>query len=303
MKLAAILLTLVLAQCAPVPAGAQVVIGGGLVAQPPVALSVQPSPALVVGPPEATPAAPTAWPSAITTGLSVTKAKPTVTDGDAGGFTVRRDTSALKGGTRGYVNAAASIYSLTGPDNAAFEWAVLGVLQNHARAGENVAGYFQGNKYSTGPTWALVSEVWSNTTDPGAMVGHELDVWTTGPDTGARIGLDVVLGDSGTTHGGNTPSAQVGGSAGVRIGANHPAWRWTRGLQLMGNYTVGIDTSTANAQTAVRLAYGQEIAFEGSDQIKLKFMDGRIHFMNGKTAVLQIDMNNGDVYQMGKKKP
>lgn len=310
MKFAAILITLALAQCATVPAGAQVVIGGGMV-NPPAAASQatqSPAPVLVVGPPEVaapTPVAapPATWPSTITTGLTVSKVRPTVTDGDAGGITIRRDTTTLKGGTRGYVNAAASIYSLTGPDNTSFEWAGLAVLQNYAKAGENVAFYAQGNKYSTGPTWGLVAEAWSDTLDPGGLVGQELDVWATGHDTGNRIGLDVVLGDALITHGGLVPSQHVGGSVGVRIGAGLPSYLWTRGLQLTGNYVVGLDVSTANAQTAVRLGYGQEIAFEGTDQITLRFEQGRMRFMNGKTAVLEIDMNNGDIYQAGKKKP
>jgi hypothetical protein len=280
---------------------AQVVVGGGTVG--PSLFGGSSAATLVVGLPEVAPPAPVAWPSAITTGLTVSKAKPTVTDGDAGGITIRRDTTTLKGGTRGYVNAAASIYSLVGADNAAFEWAVLGVLQNHARAGENVAGYFQGNKYGEGATWGIVAEAWSNTTDPGALVGQELDVWATGPDTGNRVGLDVVLGDALTTHGGMVPSTHVGGSVGVRIGAGLPSYLWTRGMQLTGNYVVGVDLSTANARTAVRLGYGQEIALEGSDQIKVKFEGGRIKFMNGLLEVLAIDMSTGDVYQLGKKKP
>lgn len=301
-KLLSSLLVACLAQCATVPAGAQVVIGGSVVSQP------TPSPALVVGPPEVAAPAPAftpsaAWPSTITTGLTVSKSRPTITDGDAGGLTVRRDTISLKGGTRGYVNAAASIYSLAGPDNTSFEWAGLAVMQNYAKAGENVAFYAQGNKYSTGATWGLVAEAWSNTTDAGALVGQELDVWATGYDTGNRIGLDVVLGDALVTHGGTTPSAHVGGSVGVRIGAGLPTYLWTRGLQLTGNYVVGLDVSTANAQTAVRLGYGQEIAFEGTDQITLRFEEGRMRFMNGKTAIFEIDMSTGDQYQRGQKKP
>lgn len=274
-------------------AHAQVVIGGGVVGQPaPLPVVVAPNPASL--PPPAR--------QAVTLGMDVSQ-PVTAKDGFNAPLSVSRDTSKTTGGQRGYVNPTGVFVATAGIGNLSYEWTVLGIMNNYATGGENVAGYWQGNKYGTGPTWAGVSEVWSLTTDPGAMVAHEFDVWTTGPDTGNRIGLDVVLGDAGTTHGGNTPSAVVQGSSAIRIGAGLPAYRWTRGLQLTGNYVLGFDVSTANVQTALRLGYGQEISFEGTDQIKVKYSDGRIKFSNGKTPVFEIDMSTGDLYRMGKKVP
>ena len=250
--------------------------------------------------PNPVPAPPAAARQALTLGVDVSQTV-TAKDGFSAPLAVSRDTSKVTGGQRGYVNPTAVFQATAGVGNLSFEWTVLGVINNYAASGENVAGYWQGNKFGTGPTWAGVSEVWSMTTDPGGMVAHEFDLWTTGLDTGNRIGLDVILGDAAVTRGGGSPSAGVQGSAGIRIGAGLPTYRWTRGLQLTGNYVVGIDTSTANAQTALRLGYGQEIALEGSDQIKFRYSEGRVKLMNGKTPIFEVDMSTGDVYKLGKR--
>lgn len=160
---------------------------------------------------------------------------PMLTEGDA--KTVKRDTSFLQGGQVGYVNTAASWRSTAGADVTSLEWTTLSVLDNYARAGENVAFYAQANKFSSGPTWAAVSEASDTGGSPGALVAHEFDVWTTGPDNGLRIGLEIVNGDARLIRGlGRSPVVET--TTAIRVGQTltTPWASWGTGIDLTGHY-------------------------------------------------------------------
>lgn len=226
-----------------------------------------------------------------------------VGDGYEGGLHVERDTSTAVGGTRGWVASPHYAHTIAGAGVTQFEWVTLSVLDNHATAGENVANYAQGNRFGTGPTWAAVSEVADTTTNLGGVISHEFDMWVTGGDTGGRIGLDVVLGDVKLMRGMSPPSTVIEGSAGIRIGNSNNAYlpRWTRGIQLTGNYVVGIDMSGSNNQTALRLKQGQSIALDEYDSVKLQLTGGRVSIKNGAKTIFEIDMTTGDIYKNGVK--
>jgi hypothetical protein len=118
-------------------------------------------------------------------------------------FFKRRAT--YSGGTPGFVNSGLRVEtyveSSTGSGTSsatAFEWSLLGIVYNYAAAGENVGGYFQGNKYNTGGTWGAVAEAIdhrSAVVDPlDDMIGLEVDVRANGTDNNySRIGIDVVM--------------------------------------------------------------------------------------------------------------
>lgn len=115
---------------------------------------------------------------------------------DVGTFLVQRSVE-YAGGTPGFVNAA--IRADTYVDNAgatAFEWAVVGVMHNHATAGENVGGYFQGIKYAgAGPTWGSVIEMidQSGGNPVTGAVALEVDVRGDNGDVNRdRVGIDIV---------------------------------------------------------------------------------------------------------------
>lgn len=192
-----------------------------------------------------------------------------VNDGYDGGLNMTRDTSQLSGGTPGNVNTLGFLHGIVGKLVTAFEWTLLVVQDNYADAGENVAAYFQNNKHSTGPSWALVSECSDTTGLRGACVSHEADVWITGPDNGSRVGIDVVAGDALAIRG-IGKSAVAEATVGLRISATPltPYARWVRGIQLAGTFpNSAIDLSLANAPSAIRLAAGQRITFNASDSL------------------------------------
>lgn len=220
------------------------------------------------------------------------------------GNLIQRDAMQASGGKRGWVNTATTAHTVAGPEITGFEWVSLSILDNHARAGENVASYHQANKYGTGPTWAAVSEVADLSGAPSGLVAHEFDVWTTGPDTGNRIGLDITLGDVKAIRQGSA-SQIIEGSSAIRIGAaNQSALpRWTRGIDMTGRYQVGIDLASATTETAIRIADGQSIALEQTGQIRISYTGGRIRFMNGSVSLFEIDTSSGDHYRLGQRTP
>lgn len=173
------------------------------------------------------------------------------TDGYAGAQQILRDTTGQSGGQRGAVNCASYTHTIAGADVAQFEWNILGVLDNHATAGENVALYAQANKHSSGPTWGACIEACDTTPgDATGLVGLEADCWVTGPDNGQRIGIDLVVGDSRLNRGLDR-SAVVEATVGLRISssANSPHAKWSR----------AIDTTLANTPVALQAGLTQAI--------------------------------------------
>jgi len=245
------------------------------------------------------------------------------TASDGYGDLTFRDTTNVVGGQHGNVNTAKTVKTVAGKNERAFEWAMLAWLDNYSDFGENVASYSQANKYGKGPTWAGCDEVCcTDPLDTTATVGREVDVWVSGTDSGNRVGLDVTVGDARTLR--KLPGAGVAEATyGVRVTASGatPWARWivgwfltsfkecglmlesiaTRAIWLKGKYIVGLDFSTAECQSAIRLAPGQRMTFEPTDQISWSWLDDRLRVQNGSANVLEIDTTTGDIFKRGVK--
>ncbi len=244
-------------------------------------------------------------------------------DGYAGGLFVNREGANMFGGTHGQVNTAVTVNTTVGKNVKAFEWNFLAKLENYADAGENCAFYAQANKHGSGNTWGACIEACDTTpSDFTGLVGTEIDCWVTGKDNGLRWGLDIVVGDSLQIRTGKK-SEQADATYGLRIGASGgtPWAKWShaihavdfvhsglhlqskavRGVHLEGEYIVGLDLSTAKCQSAIRLAPGQRMTFEGTDQISWSWLNGRLRVQNGSVSVLEIDTTTGDIYKKGVK--
>lgn len=233
-----------------------------------------------------------------------------------------RDTTGLSGGDPLYVNAASYVHTIAGKAETAIEVASLTVLDNFSDAGMNCGLYAQGNKHGKGPTWAACLEVCNTTPDDSTgLTGVEVDVWCNGPDTGQRIGVESTVGDAAFIR--NGARSQADASVAFRAGAcgmtpwatwatGYRATNFTwcglhlnskavRAIHLEGEYVVGIDVSTAKAQSAIRLAGGQRITFDQYDHISLSNSNGRLSVKAGNTPLFEIDTTSGDIYKKGVK--
>jgi hypothetical protein len=176
------------------------------------------------------------------------------------------------GGTPGYVVTPLRVQTTVGAGVTDYEWSLTAICENYATAGNNLAGYFQGHKHSTGETWAAVSECtdYNNASSSvaGPMVSHEFDVTTSGLDdsgNGIRVGTDIVI----TQTGGTSSPAEVGYGSRVNVGSGNSV---RRGYSVLGTFNqAAFDASlgTAGSRSSVtasafRSAAGQQWDFSGT---------------------------------------
>lgn len=161
-------------------------------------------------------------------------------------------TADYTGGTTGFVNGSVRIIDTVSPGINAYEWSATMIMDNSATAAdgsENVAGYAQARKHSTGKTWAGVSEIWDYLANPStSTVAHEFDLRVTGTDNvggGDRVGIDLF----GTSLDGNPAVARHG----FRINTDANT-TFTNGFEFQG-------ATITNA--AIGLADTQKICFDG----------------------------------------
>jgi len=177
------------------------------------------------------------------------------------------------GGTAGFVSSGIRADIFVGSGVANYEWAVVGVMDNSATAGQNVGGYLKGIRRSTGPTWGGVSEVVDKSGgNPGTgAVGLEVDVTANGTDTSNnRIGIDIVVRKD------NAGGAGCAAGFGVRL---------QNAGDTSSSFSVGFDTSHVTiGQAAFKMAQGQTIAFDANAKSQLGYdSTGLFYSVSGTT--------------------
>jgi len=230
------------------------------------------------------------------------------------------------GGVPGWVNSALFIDTTVNTGTTSFEWGLTSRIQNYATgAGENVGAFFQGNKYSTGPTWGAVSEMADMTNLPtsttsGSAWGLEVDIAGNGADNyQKRAGIVVVVANAYEGRGLGPGIGKCYAYDGIRLTASNNdnskgAFTFginimsaegagllnqasgTRGIWHTGSYTVGIDLASAtHAGAAIRLKANDYLSFDGSDTYKVKYNSGNglLEFYGGGTRKGYINLVSG----------
>ena len=249
---------------------------------------------------------------------------PTVTGLDAqaaAAVNSLRDATAVVGGTPGWVNAGIWNRTIAGAAETSFEWGIVGVMDNYATAGENVAIYGQGNKRAAGTTWAGCFEArdFTQVANPTAgLIGIEVDVFGNGSDaSGNRVGIDLVAG-KGVSGGDpcvvgwgirlgpiNNDPSQASFGAGILLQGNMTtgisiASTGTWGINFSGAKTIGIDLSSGtHSAAAIRIKEDEYLAFDSSSVHKLKFNSGGALQYLKNTDVLFSVFDSGDVSLFG----
>jgi hypothetical protein len=217
---------------------------------------------------------------------------------DEASFHFRRRAN-YNGGTPGFVNSAVRVDTFVeGPSGfgspstaSSFEWALTAVVHNYSNAGENVGGYLQGRKHSTGPTWGATIEVLEMvpTNNPTTgTVALEIDVNCNGTDNappyGARVGVDLAIRKNplivSTTPAHVSWGFRIQGDAGAVV---------DRGYSFFPGMTVnkGFDTSTATVtQAAYVMAENQPIAFNAALSKKLYHDSTGFRFADAANTIL-----------------
>jgi hypothetical protein len=226
--------------------------------------------------------------------LDGVSATATATDNTVkGAVNAYRDASAVSGGSSAIVNTNIFARTVSGAAETSLEWTATFVLDNYSAVSDNVAMYAQGNKRSTGATWAAVVEAkdFTNAADPAAgLVGLEVDIFANGTDANnRRIGIDIVAGKG--VAGGATSQTY----AGIRIvpfALSTANASYVNGILMQGDHTtalnlscsgiwgiymsgskaVGIDLSAGtHSQAAIRIKEKESIQFDGAGTSELVY--------------------------------
>jgi hypothetical protein len=147
------------------------------------------------------------------------------------------------GGTNYYVNANGRFKTSAPAGAKSFEWSVLGIMDNYstsADGSQNVAGYFQAIKNSTGGTWATTFELQDKLADPVvSSVTSEFDMTCYGTDANnGRIGIHL---QCGTT----TPGQYSEAGTGILIAVG-PTSKFKKGLVFDGYFDYYIYSGNFN---------------------------------------------------------
>jgi len=228
---------------------------------------------------------------------------------------IRRESNHA-GGTVGNVASGLLVNSFV--RNSAttnFEWAITGVVYNYANAGENVGGYFQGNKYSTGPTWGGVMEVsdFTGANPTTGAVAFEVDVNGNGGDANLnRIGIDIwarqanktisdlacsaysairINGQNSVNNVGNWQHGIIinnSSIAGVQIKNTG-----TYGIQVIGSHSVALDfLSNTSSIAKIRFPRGSDsISFESTSTITLDLASSADVIRFKKSGIEQVGID------------
>ena len=164
-----------------------------------------------------------------------------VTNLNNNSFQVFRN-AAYSGGVTSTVRGGVYSKTITGPDTANFEWAVVGSVENNTSSSihaEHVGVYAQGIKDSAyiSSTWAGCTDMHCNAANPvKGSISLEVGIFGTGTDNNHnRFGIDVSCGSqisSGNTY------------CGIRIGnvnGNPARGQIHTGLKIQNNVGTAID--------------------------------------------------------------
>lgn len=166
-----------------------------------------------------------------------------------------------------------------------YPWTVYSHLTTHHAEGDACVFYSRLHKNGRGWSCGMHSEVFSN----GPMCGLGMNIEMTnnyaGPEQTQLIGVNIqTRGPHACQYG-----IQVHGDGPCEkaIGLNG---KGQTGLDLAGEYGVGIHTH----KNSLRLDEGACIELDGAGKVRLRYMNGRIEFLNGDKRIGHIKVDGED---------
>lgn len=216
------------------------------------------------------------------------------TANDLGAVTVRRTTTHTGGGA-GNANAGFRVDSFVSAGVTNAEWALVGVMQNSATAGQNVGIFGQGNKLTgAGPTWGGVFEAVdrSGSANPtSALVGGEIDIRANGTDTNIfRVGLDLVVSRPITSGSFTGTACSIAYGYRVGTGFGDIAATVTSAFSVWNGTNVGtaFDCSgSVVSSAALKMPSGAAIAFDAASVNTLSYDGTGLNYKVSGTSVVR----------------
>jgi hypothetical protein len=166
-----------------------------------------------------------------------------------------------------------------------YPWTIYAGLATHHVQGDGCVMCSRLHKHGAGWSTGLHSEVYNHARAVALGVNIEMTNLYAGPDPTQIVGLNIQMLPGNPMQMG----IQIHGEGQVEkgIGLNG---RGDVGLDLGGKYATGINT---HANT-IRVDEGTCIELDGKGQVKVRYLNGRIEFLNGDKCVGHLDMKGED---------
>lgn len=210
---------------------------------------------------------------------------------------IQRDAN-YTGGTSGFVNSALRVNTVIRNGVTAYEWALIGQVDNYSTQGEPTGIYAQAiRRAGASATWGATVEFRdeSGSANPSVgCVGLEVDVWANGTDTSnSRVGVDVTIGRPTGTH---AAGSQCESGYGVRVAAKNfssAEGRVKRAFTAVIDCDVAYDASQATFSSggvAFRMAEAHKFALNATNSRYVTYSAGKFQYWNGGgTPALEVD--------------
>jgi hypothetical protein len=168
-----------------------------------------------------------------------------------------------------------------------YPWTLYTSLDTHHEVGDACGICSRVHKH--GPGWAtgVHSEVFCHHRGTGIGVNIEMSTDYAGGEESQVIGMNIqaVGGAKPMKHGIQIHDGGNHFETGIHLNG-----KGTTGVDLHGNYNVGINLRNNN----VRLNEGACVELDGKGQIKVRYKNNRIEFLNGDKCFGHLDVNGED---------
>lgn len=168
-----------------------------------------------------------------------------------------------------------------------FPWTLYASLETHHEVGDACVVCARLHKHGPGWSSGLHSEVFNHARAVALGVNVEMSNDYAGPEATEVIGINVqaVQGPRPMQYG-----MQIHDGAGhfeKAIGLNGHS---ETGLDLAGKFAIGVNAHDNN----IRLNEGACVELDGKGQIKVRYLNGRVEFLNGDHCFGHLDINGPD---------
>jgi hypothetical protein len=170
-----------------------------------------------------------------------------------------------------------------------YPWTFYASLDTHHETGDACVVCARLHKHGPGWSSGLHSEVFNHNRAVALGVNIEMSNDYAGSEPAQVIGLNIqaVGGPAPMQYAIHVHDKDEHASFQTGIGLNG---RGSVGIDLAGNYDIGINTRHNN----IRLAEGACIELDERGEVKIRYREGKIEFLKGQTRVGFIDMSGSD---------
>lgn len=170
---------------------------------------------------------------------------------------------------------------------SSYPWTLYASLETHHEQGDACVVCSRLHKHGPGWSTGLHSEVFNHARAVALGVNIEMSNDFAGPEPTQVIGLNIqaVAGPTPMQYGIQVHDGQ--GHFNTAVGLNG---KGQTGLDLAGHYDVGIHAH----HNTIRVSEGTCIEFDDKGQIRLRYLNGRIEFLNGDRCFAHLDVNAAD---------